>query len=483
MDDFLLSDLDSGTYYFTVQSMGDYETYRNSDIAKSDTYTYVKPSAQLSPCTDPAWINKNDEFVSWAQYTLPSDTENKVGYEVQFYYSPTENGDYEPFGGIFSSNPEETVEDTVPLEDHFLQEKGVGYYKFRVRLISLEVETICNSEWSDFSPALDVETISQNVESTLDTIISNAGNASAADIRAAVQTLVPTNLKTALVTDQDNTTVTAKLANIEDMVGGPAQITVTSGASAFQKSDVSIVGANLNTNTSDSDPITLVIDKPVADHVIPELYDSAVAVKFSMTLANVPDPENLEVPVKITLPVPESINPDFLVVFHYHSDGSHELLYPYVHENNGKFFADFVLTSFSDFIMTQEHVHVYDQEIAEEEYLETPADCKHPAVYHKSCTCKEMGEETFEYGSATDHTFANGVCSVCGFKQSSIIEDSDPTKPADPTQPANPAGSNTGKTDSPATGDTNLLWLWSLLAACSFLVAYAVLLSKKKCSK
>ena len=66
MDDFLLSDLDSGTYYFTVQSMGDYETYRNSDIAKSDTYTYVKPSAQLSPCTDPAWINKNDEFVSWA---------------------------------------------------------------------------------------------------------------------------------------------------------------------------------------------------------------------------------------------------------------------------------------------------------------------------------------------------------------------------------------------------------------------------------
>ena len=414
MDDFLLSDLDSGTYYFTVQSMGDYETYRNSDIAKSDTYTYVKPSAQLSPCTDPAWINKNDEFVSWAQYTLPSDTENKVGYEVQFYYSPTENGDYEPFGGIFSSNPEETVEDTVPLEDHFLQEKGVGYYKFRVRLISLEVETICNSEWSDFSPALDVETISQNVESTLDTIISNAGNASAADIRSAVQTLVPTDLKTALVTDQDNTTVTAKLANIEDMVGGPAQITVTSGASAFQKSDVSIVGANLNTNTSDSDPITLVIDKPVADHVIPELYDSAVAVKFSMTLANVPDPENLEVPVKITLPVPESINPDFLVVFHYHSDGSHELLHPYVHEIGGKFFADFVLTSFSDFTMTQEHVHVYDQEIAEKEYLETPADCKHPAVYHKSCTCKDKGEETFEYGSVTDHTFENGVCSVCG---------------------------------------------------------------------
>ena len=90
-----------------------------------------------------------------------------------------------------------------------------------------------------------------------------------------------------------------------------------------------------------------------------------------------------------------------------------------------------------------------------------------------------MGEETFEYGSATDHTFANGVCSVCGFKQSSIIEDSDPTKPADPTQPANPAGSNTGKTDSPATGDTNLLWLWSLLSACSFLVAYTVILSKK----
>ena len=38
------------------------------------------------------------------------------------------------------------------------------------------------------------------------------------------------------------------------------------------------------------------------------------------------DTENLDVPVKITLPVPSSINPQFLVILHYHADGSMEEL-------------------------------------------------------------------------------------------------------------------------------------------------------------
>lgn len=438
MDNFILSDLDSGTYYFTVQSLGDYETYRNSDIAKSGTYTYVKPSAQLNPCTDPCWVDKDDLFVSWASYTLPENTFGVAGYELQFFFSPTIDGEYEGIGGTGATAPDFTPDNEQPLEDFFLQEKGVGYYKFRVRLISSNIEQCCNSEWSAFSPALDVKTIPADVNNTLDNILNDPNVNDAASARQAAQALDTTDLKTALLTDQDNTGATAKLAALEAMAGGSAPVTVTSAASAFDPKKVSIVGANLNNNASEdpeTNPITLVLDKPAVNHVIPERYDSAVAVKFSMNLENVEDPENLAVPVKITLPVPESINPEFLVVLHYHENGEVELLEPYVYEVDGEYFADFVLTSFSDFAMTQwlqetEHEHVFDQEVPDPDYLAAPADCFNPAVYYKSCACGEMGEETFEFGEPLGHCFDgedSTVCTRCGYKLYAMTAGADQT--------------------------------------------------------
>ena len=41
------------------------------------------------------------------------------------------------------------------------------------------------------------------------------------------------------------------------------------------------------------------------------------------------------------------------------------------------------------------HTHLFDQEIAEAEYLVSPADCLNDAVYYKSCACGEAGTETF----------------------------------------------------------------------------------------
>jgi hypothetical protein len=47
IDSFLMEDFESGTYYFTVTSRGDYKEYRNSDTAVSDKFTYVRPDDQL----------------------------------------------------------------------------------------------------------------------------------------------------------------------------------------------------------------------------------------------------------------------------------------------------------------------------------------------------------------------------------------------------------------------------------------------------
>ena len=47
--------------------------------------------------------------------------------------------------------------------------------------------------------------------------------------------------------------------------------------------------------------------------------------------------------------------------------------------------------------------HTYDQEVATDEYLDTPADCNNAAKYVKSCVCGAKGTEVFESGNANGH--------------------------------------------------------------------------------
>ncbi len=56
--------------------------------------------------------------------------------------------------------------------------------------------------------------------------------------------------------------------------------------------------------------------------------------------------------------------------------------------------------------------HVFDQQIAEERYLVSPATCQSPAVYRKSCLCGEAGTETFTSGDTVEHTWNEGVITV-----------------------------------------------------------------------
>lgn len=49
------------------------------------------------------------------------------------------------------------------------------------------------------------------------------------------------------------------------------------------------------------------------------------------------------------------------------------------------------------------HTHIFDQEKAEEAYLQKAATCTESAVYYKSCVCGEKGEETFTAGEPPGH--------------------------------------------------------------------------------
>ena len=65
---------------------------------------------------------------------------------------------------------------------------------------------------------------------------------------------------------------------------------------------------------------------------------------------------------------------------------------------------DFNVTG-SDVNVTIPHVHVYDKEVATEDYLKAAATCTEAAVYYKSCACGAEGTETFTSGSALGHEY------------------------------------------------------------------------------
>ena len=342
VDEFLLDVIsDSGDYYFTVTALGDGITYTDGPTVRSETWHYVKPAKALTPPSLITW--------DWPYATFNiADSETEIfGVYVEFYHTDI-LGKEPQWAGAIGAHYYTTQ---VKTQDWIPQDFGNGYYSFKVKLLSYDMNTIAHSDWSEMSPVYKLTTQSTSVEDELKKIIIS--NGSPEEIRDRVQAINTEDLKTSMLADTENSGVVADIAALEVAVGGPAIIDVSSAVTAFDASKISIIGANLNNIASQYDPITLVLDKPEKEHILDSLYKDAVAVRFSMNLTNVKDIELLEVPVKITLPVPSTIKPNFLVILHYHANGSMEELHPYIYSENGQYYAQFLLTGFSDFIMTQ----------------------------------------------------------------------------------------------------------------------------------
>ena len=336
-------DPETGDYYFTVQAIGDGVSYINSDIVKSDIWHYVRPEAHMGTCYDLQW--------NWPKgnWNASANTEDPR-YAIEVLYAPVSFE--EPYTRYRSYGWNDTW---FELDNEDIE---VGYYYFRVRVMSDDITKAANGPWSALSPVFKVTHVSDQVSVDLDSILGNTESMTEEEIRQSVQELDTEELRKSMEADKGASGVIDALVELEAAVGGPAAVSVSEEAAAFDASKVSIVGANLNNVAEEETPVTLVIDKPQKEHVVDTMYDNAVAVSFSMTLDNVEDTKNLAVPVMITLPVPANINPDFLVVLHYAQDGSvAERILPHIFREGAQWYASFTLTSFSDFIMTQVEVN------------------------------------------------------------------------------------------------------------------------------
>lgn len=358
-------DRKSGDYYFTVQAVGDEEQYKDSPVATSPIWHYERPEAELAAPSDLHW---EGQTACW------SDEANRVddlyGYLIQFRCEDPETGNavstYDmcdiaslAFGGL---------KDT--LDDQILERLGSGTCQFRIQPLSRDITRIRHGQWSEFNEVGTQLTAPSTVAEALNQLLTEyqpkAGESTTLDetqanaLKSAVAAKKDELERTLFSGADSSNGVAGKLQALEALVGGPATVTVTENApAAITKRGVSIVGASLNGAARSA--VTLKIDKAetagAEASINPAQYHNTIP--FSMTLEGVSaqgQHQPLAVPVLITLPLPGSIRPSFLVLLHKVGDTWQEI-FPYqilYNDDLRQYCVRFTVTSFSDFAFAQQ---------------------------------------------------------------------------------------------------------------------------------
>lgn len=356
-------DRESGDYYFTVQAVGDEEQYKDSPVVTSPIWHYERPEAEL---TAPTGLHWEGQTACWSDES--NHAADLYGYEIQFRCVAPETE--AETGTKYTLTMDELSSDGLKhtLQDWVKDLLGSGTCQFRLRAVSGDITRFRHSQWSAFSAESTQLTAPSTVAKALEQLLTHyqpeAGSttldeAQAENLKQAVAEKKDA-LASTLCTDGGSTEVAGKLQELEALVGGSATVTVTENApAAITQSGVSIVGASLNGAAGRT--VTLKIDKAetagAEASINPAQYHNTIP--FSMTLEGVNAQEQhqpLAVPVLITLPLPGSIRPSFLVLLHKIGDDWQEI-FPYqvfYDETLEQDCVRFTVTSFSDFAFAQQ---------------------------------------------------------------------------------------------------------------------------------
>ena len=355
-------DRESGDYYFTVQAVGDEEQYADSPVATSPIWHYERPEAALAAPTGLHW---EGQTACW------SDEVNRAadlyGYLIQFRCEDPETGkavstyDMYDIASLAFSGLKAT------LDDQILERLGSGTCYFRIQALSRDITRFRHSPWPAFSAESIQLTAPSTVADALNQLLTyytpsegaKLTEEQAEALKSAVAEKKDDLASTLCTGDGGSTEVAGKLQELEALVGGPATVTVTENApAAITQRGVSIVGASLNGTAGSA--VSLKIDKAEAvsaeTPINPAQYHNTIP--FSMTLEGVNaqgQHQPLAVPVLISLPLPGSIRPSFLVLLHKIGDTWQEI-FPYqvfFDETLEQNCVRFTVTSFSDFAFAQ----------------------------------------------------------------------------------------------------------------------------------
>ena len=402
---FLLDDRESGTYYYKIRSLGDGVTYQDSEEKTSNFWEYILPErtvTRINSSGNIVWETKQvldsagtpmmdsdgnpvtevnvvtDVVVSrlarleapkWDGVHLGSvqavDKENTAGFQFRWFYQADpddEESKLVEIGSVFSF---QNTGSAFQVTDRMLEQYGSGWYSVQVRVLSTNINKICSSYWSPMSRQRFIAHENSALAQIASTVRTDSLPEEKQKAINEVRAIGAETLLTELAADRNNSGVAKHLQYLEGVTGNQAKISVSVTSAGFTQEDVTVIGAGMNVDLGDT--VTLEIADPEEDTVLPAEYGNAV--RFSMKLTDSTGKSlsansgELAVPVKITLPIPVRIPPEYFVILHHHTDGTiEEIRSPYVYKTQRRgesgevieeWFATFVLRSFSDFTMAE----------------------------------------------------------------------------------------------------------------------------------
>lgn len=333
---------ESGIYKFRVMALGDDANTLDSDWSDySEDWDFVKADVQFDAPTNAHW---DGTHVCWDEPEIPAEYDSYLkGYEVRIF------GDEREL--VVHHNVFPNYDTADDMEDPDVKE-----WTFSVRAISNTPSKIFHSEMA-YSDGYDAEGENAAVSDTIGSILDSENPD---DLLNAPEKLSQSigELQVAMQTDSS---VLEQVEQLEVEYAQKKGIKLNENLVAddvaelgFSGEDVTIIGARLNA-TEDNAKVTLNIKKPAKEEMIDATaYKNAIQLDFHLEGI---DPGPLKVPVRITVPIPESINPEFFCVLHYLENGKvEEFLYPDMEIDEANRTASFTVTSFSTFVLAEEGI-------------------------------------------------------------------------------------------------------------------------------
>jgi len=414
MPELSLTEIDSGNYYFTVTAIpdGNNPALADSDTVTSGIWCYEKPDSRLDLCTDLFW-----DFPEY-HFNDPAQGKNVDRYEIKLCHAETE----ETRPWCFSHGLYPTSLTQFSIDEYDIDRLGIGYFYFQVRPISSDITKVLHGEWTDLSPAYYMDTLTLGGQ--LAQIYGNRKHMSAEEIRSAVQALDAEALSQKLLNNGGSEL--DYIIRLEDTIGGP--VNVISNTSLIDADQTAVIGANLNNATDTNTQISLIIDELNYPVELDSTYDSSVAMKLALSLSNT----ELQVPVRVELPVSKNIHSNDLAILQISPDGIEELPATIMYAM-GNCYAIVVLTEPTDIVITHRNQicsHVF------EEFCIQESTCEDPGLYQRYCVicgieCEaeeipatghswDAGTVTTE-PTATDSGVMTYICTVCGAERTEEI--------------------------------------------------------------
>lgn len=329
---------ESGIYKFRIMSLGDGNNTENSDWSSfSDNWSFTKANVTLDVSSNLHWEGTT---ACWDALEIPEEYQSYLlGYDVVLYADGNKR--------VTHHNIRKTSMDQAD----YMDVEGAKEYTFSVRAISNTPSVIFHGAEGKSTDIYNAEDTKADVSGTLDDILKSENTDAVINAPDALKG----DIKDLQVAMQSDTEVLNKIDTLERLYYRKTGVKLkvkSKDVSEFDTGKVVIVGAVLN--AAGSENVIFNISKPDKASVVDETaYKNSIQFDFSLQNAV----SELKVPVRISVPIPDSINPKFFRILHDHKDGKGPVeinpLTVDINTNVTPAMASFTVTSFSTFIFAE----------------------------------------------------------------------------------------------------------------------------------